>query len=136
MNQTVKVEGGVLQWQEMEGLKDGNYEVKFTSLDTRTAQQNSSIWLWMTMIANTLNAENITVPQLLRPDVHWDSDKVRYMVLQPLIEAQFNVKSTTKIRKQDFDLLIKSLTKAMGLKGITIPAFPTQVEKEKEDGNK
>ncbi len=125
MKINVHITGEVLQFQQMTGYKDGTYEVEIKNLDSRTISQNSALYLWMTMIANSLNKANVPTTQLLKADITWDSNKVKYMLVRPLLEALFSVKSTTKINKGDFDLLIDTLTKALGERGISIPDFPS-----------
>ena len=131
MKLEVKVEGGVLQWCQMpEGFRDGTYEIDIRNLDTYTRQQHRALFLWMTLISNKLNSLNITTAQVLKPNITWTADKVRYTVLQPVLEAVFNTKTTTKLKKQDFDLLINTIVSGFASKGISIPDFPTQESKE------
>ena len=122
----VVIESGVLQFKQMDGYEDGIYEVEIKNLDTRTNQQNKALYLYMTMIANTLNRENIPTSQVLKMDINWTADKVKHMIVRPLMEALFSIKSTTKLKKGDFDILIDTLTKAMGQRGISMPPFPNK----------
>ena len=122
----VIIQDEVLQWKQMDGYKDGIYQVDIKNLDTRTNQQNKALYLYMTMIANTLNRENIPTSQVLKMDIAWTADKVKYMIVRPLMEALFCIKSTTKLKKGDFDILIDTLTKAMGQRGISMPPFPNK----------
>ena len=122
----VVIESGVLQFKQMDGYEDGIYQVEIKNLDTRTTQQNKALYLYMTMIANTLNRENIPTSQVLKMDIAWTADKVKHMIVRPLMEALFSIKSTTKLKKGDFDILIDTLTKAMGQRGISMPPFPNK----------
>jgi len=47
------------------------------------------------------------------------------------LEALYGTKSTTKIPKGGFDVLIDTLTKALGSRGISISPFPSIEGKEK-----
>ena len=89
----VVIESGVLQFKQMDGYEDGIYEVEIKNLDTRTNQQNKALYLYMTMISNTLNRENIPTSQVLKMDIAWTADKVKYMIVRPLMEALFSIKS-------------------------------------------
>ena len=130
MKITVKIEGGVLQWQQVpEELKDGTYEVEIKNLDSRTIQQNKAQWLWLTMIANTLNRKNVPITQLLKADVHWTGEKVKNMFFDPVIQALYGVTTSTKLHKSDYDQIIDVMTKAFGQRGISLPPFPTKEEK-------
>ncbi len=126
----VEVISEVIQFTQVEGLKDGIYTVEIKNLDTQTRQQQKSYWMWAQMIANVLNRENVPVSQLLKADVKWDREKVKYMFFNPVMEALFGIKTSTKMQKPDYDLFINTLTKAFGQRGITLPAFPSIEEKE------
>lgn len=125
------VKDGVLM-VELPDFKDGKYEIKINSLDTRTLAQNRAMWMWLTQIANLLNRENIPTTQILKADIEWNSDKVKNMFLDPVIKVLFNVNSTTKLKKEDYDLMINTMTKAFGARGIMLPEFPSIHVKEKD----
>ncbi len=132
MKINIKIEGGVIQWQNApDGFKDGVYEVEIKNTQSRTSQQNAALHLWMTQIANTLNTENIPTTQILKADIHWDLEKVKHMIVRPLIQALFGTTTTTKLKKDDFELMINALTKMMGQKGIIIPEFPNNENRHK-----
>jgi len=126
----VEIAGEILQFTEVPGFKDGIYTVEIKNMDSQTRQQQKSLFLWMKMIANTLNRENIPTTQLLKAEIQWTPEKVKYMLVQPLLEALFGTKSTTKVPKHDFDVLIDTLTKVLGERDIQVPAFPSIKEKE------
>lgn len=121
----VKVEGEVLQPQFLDGFKDGTYEIDIKSMSTRTTSQNSSQWLWLQQIANRLNDINVPTTQILRADIKWNKEKVKYMFFDPIMEASYGKKSTTKLNKDEYELIILTLIKAFGQRGITLPAFPS-----------
>ena len=126
----VQIIDEVLQFKQMDGFKDGIYEVEIKNLDTRTSQQNKSQYLWLQMIANKLNAENVQSTQILRPDTKWTMEKVKTMFFDPVIEGLFNVKSSTKLQKHQYDAIIDTMTKAFGQRGIELPPFPSTETKE------
>jgi len=129
----VEIAGEILQWKEVPGFKDGTYTIEIKNMDSQTRQQQRSLYLWMKMISNTLNRENIPTTQLLKAEIHWTPEKVKYMLIQPLLEALFGMKSTTKVPKHDFDVLIDTLTKVLGERGIQAPAFPSIKGKEEHE---
>ena len=126
----VQIIDEVIQFKEMPGFKNGIYEVEIKNLDTRTSQQNRATYLWLTMISNKLNTEGITSTQILRPDVNWTMEKVKTMFFDPVIKALFNVNSSTKLQKHQYDQIIDVMTKAFGQRGVILPSFPTQESKE------
>jgi len=131
MKITVTVQDEVLQFVQVPGFKDGNYEVEIKNMDTRTIKQNSALYLWLTQISNRLNHENVPTTQILKADVTWTMEKVKYMFFNPIMEMLYQKKSTTKLNKDEFELIIMTMTKAFGGRGITLPPFPSIDIKEK-----
>lgn len=126
----VKVEGEVLQPQFLDGFKDGTYEIDIKNMSTRTTSQNSAQWLWLQQIAKSLNDLNVPTTQILKSDIKWNKEKVKYMFFDPIMEASYGKKSTTKLNKDEYELIILTLTKAFGQRGITLPAFPSLENKK------
>lgn len=131
MKITVTVIDEVLQFKQLPNFKDGNYEIEIKNIDLRTQAQNSALWLWLTQIANRLNNENIPTTQILKADVNWNKDKVKNMFFDPIIDMLYNKKSSTKLNKDEFELIILTMTKAFGGRGIELPSFPGIETKEK-----
>ena len=122
----VEIIDNVMQWKQMpESFKNGIYEVEIKNMESRTMAQHRSYFLWLTMIANKLNNENITTTQILRPNISWTSEKVKEMFTAPLIKALFGVNSSTKLEKGDFDMLINTMIKSFGERGVQLPEFPS-----------
>ena len=132
MKTEVTIQDEVLQFKQMDGFKDGIYEIEIKNMDTRTVTQNRAYHLWLNMIANKLNKENITTQQILSPNIHWDMEKIKYVFTAPLIKVLFKVNSSSKMMKSDFDMLIQVMTKSFGERGVQLPPFPTIKEKEKK----
>ena len=114
-------------------LKNGKYEAKVNNIDLRTQAQNSAQWLWFQMIAKRLNDQNITTTQVLRPDITWDKDKVKAMFFDPLMYQLYKKRTTTKLNKNEYTMIIDVLTKAFGERGVQLPNFPSIQEKEKQN---
>jgi len=131
MKVEVEIIDEVMQFKQMLGFKNGRYEVEIKNLDTRTIKQNSALYLWLTQISNRLNHENIPTTQILKADVTWTMEKVKYMFFNPIMEMLYQKKSTTKLAKDEFELIIMTMTKAFGGRGITLPPFPSIETKEK-----
>jgi len=71
----VEIAGEILQFTEVPGFKDGIYTVEIKNMDSQSRQQQKSLYLWMKMISNTLNRENIPTTQLLKAEIHWTPEK-------------------------------------------------------------
>ena len=126
----VEVIDEVIQFKHVPGLKNGRYEVTINNLETKTTQQLRALYLWMTHIANRLNTENVSTTQILRPDIQWDMEKVKYMFVKPVIAMLYQKKSIANLGKADFDQIIDVVTKSFGQRGIALPPFPTMEGKE------
>ena len=126
----VVIQDEVMQFKQMDGFKDGIYEIEIKKLDTRTNQQNRAYHLWLTQIANRLNHDNITTQQIISPNIVWSGEKVKQIFTAPLIKTMFGVNSSAKLEKHNFDTLINVMTKAFGERGVQLPAFPTMKDKE------
>ncbi len=122
----------VMQFKQVPGFKNGRYEVEIKNMDTRTLKQNSAMYLWLTQIANRLNHENVPTPQILKADVNWTMEKVKYMFFNPIMEMLYQKKSSTKLQKNEFELIINTMTKAFGQRGIELPPYPSMETKDKK----
>jgi len=131
MNIELEVIDNVIQPKYVE-LKNGKYMAKVTNIDLRTQKQSDSMWLWLTQIANLFNKLNLDVTMVLRMDTKWNKDKIKATVWDELMLKLYDKKSSTKLNKDEFELIIMTLTKAFGGRGITLPKFPSIDVKEKQ----
>ncbi len=130
MNVTLKIEGGVVQWTQVEGLKDGNYSVKFTSLDTRTGRQNSALHLWLTMIANALNAAGLDIKKVIIASIDWRMETVKELMWRRIQKTITTKESSANLTKEEFAETQETLSRVLGERyGIYVP-FPSIEEKE------
>jgi hypothetical protein len=130
MNVVLKIEGGVVQWTQVEGLKDGNYSVKFTSLDTRTGQQNSALHLWLTMIANALNAAGLDINKTIVASIDWRMETVKELMWRRIQKTITTKESSANLTKEEFAETQETLNRVLGERyGIHVP-FPSMEEKE------
>jgi len=124
MNIELEVIDNVIQPKYVE-LKNGKYVAKVTNIDLRTKAQNRSQWLWFAQIAQLFKKLNLDVTMVLRMDTKWTDKKVKAMIFDPTIEDLYQKDSSTKLNKDEYELIILSITKAFGMKGITLPRFPS-----------
>ena len=130
MNVVLKIEGGVVQWTQVAGLKDGNYSVKFTSLDTRTGRQNSALHLWLTMIANALNAAGLDIKKVIIASIDWRMETVKELMWRRIQKTITTKESSANLTKEEFAETQETLSRVLGERyGIYVP-FPSIEEKE------
>lgn len=108
-----------------------------TSDDQRTEKQNNSLWLFMTILAETLNDMGLDQRKLLKPTINipWTKDAIHDHLWVPIQEAMYGFKSTTKLKKlgqldKVHEVLMRELGEKHGVEYIEIPNDPT-VLKEK-----
>jgi len=130
MNIELEVIDNVIQPKYVE-LKNGKYIAKVTNIDLRTQKQSDSMWLWLTQIANLFNKLNLDVTMVLRMDTKWNKDKIKATVWDELMLKLYDKKSSTRLNKDEFELIILTMTKAFGGRGVTLPPFPSIEIKEK-----
>jgi len=131
MNIEIEVIDNVIQPKYVE-LKNGKYMAKVTNIDLRTQKQSDSMWLWLTQIANLFNRLNLDITMVLRMDTKWNKDKIKATVWDELMLKLYDKKSSTKLNKDEFELIILTMTKAFGGRGVTLPKFPSIDVKEKQ----
>jgi len=130
MNIEIEVIDNVIQPKYVE-LKNGKYMAKVTNIDLRTQKQSDSMWLWLTQIANLFNRLNLDITMVLRMDTKWNKDKIKATVWDELMLKLYDKKSSTKLNKDEFELIILTMIKAFGGRGVTLPKFPSIDVKEK-----
>lgn len=116
---------------KIDSFKEGAiYQCEIKNMDTRTLQQNKATHLWCKQIANTLNNEGLVIQDVIKINTKWDMIKVKEMIFKPVVKSLYTKDSTTKLNKDEFELIIDTVIKVMGSKGITIPDFPNREEQE------
>ena len=133
MKITFKKERGQLipysdeDYDQLSKLSDAVYQVDVKNMDMRTLKQNSALHVWCTQIADTLNENNLYMTGLFNNDIMWTMELVKTQIIKGLIKQLFNIDSTTKLKRKEFDLLIDTITVIFGeKKGISIPKFPSR----------
>jgi len=116
-------------------LKDGAvYEIDIKDADMRTVTQNRAIHLWCNMLANAMNNQNMVIQDVIRLNTKWDMLKVKEMIFKPVVKSLYTKDSTTKLNKDEFELIIDIIIIALSYKGVeNIPDFPSRESLEFTD---
>ena len=116
-------------------LKDGAvYEIDIKDADMRTVTQNRAIHLWCNMLANAMNNQNMVIQDVIRLNTKWDMLKVKEMIFKPVVKSLYTKDSTTKLNKDEFELIIDTIIIALSYKGVeNIPDFPSRESLEFTD---
>ena len=116
-------------WQASQKVKEIIEKLKTEQQPKqRTLVQNSSLWLYATMIADELNGSGFSVQKTLaqRIEIDWNKDLVMDLMIRPLIKAIHGYDSTTQLKKVgELDPVIDHLTRFLAEKcnGLSVP-FP------------
>jgi len=113
---------------KIDNFKDGAvYEVDIKNADIRSIKQNSSIHLYCKLIAEHLNKQGFVIHDVIKLNTKWDMVKVKEMLFKPVVMSLYTKDSTTKLNRNEFELIIDTLVLALGRKGIDyIPEFPSR----------
>lgn len=123
--------------QKIDEFKDGCiYVIDINNSDKRTLQQNRALWLWFTQISNKLNKDSFVIQDVIKLNTKWSSEKIKELIFKPVIKSLYNKESSTKLNKDEFELIIDTIIRYMAMKGIEIPDFPNREDLEKITLNK
>jgi hypothetical protein len=56
--------------------------------------------------------------------------KVKELIFKPVVKSLYTKDSTTKLNKDEFELIIDTIIRALGTKGIECPDFPNREDLE------
>lgn len=132
MNITFEKRGNMLipydkeEIEKLNKLKDGIYQVKLSNMDLRTLTQNRSQWLWLSHIAHNLNSNNMYISKTIKAEVNWNKDSVKALIFDPIVNALYQKKSSTELKKDEYEKIIDTITYIFANKGISIPEFPNR----------
>ena len=132
MKITLKLENGhfipydKLEKDKIDKLKDGIYQIELSNLDLRTLTQNRSQWLWLSHIAHNLNSNNMYISKTIKAEVNWNKDSVKALIFDPIVNALYQKKSSTELKKDEYEKIIDTITYIFANKGISIPEFPNR----------
>lgn len=137
----VKHKGSLVPFDEKErdklnNLEDGvSYVVKINNNNLRTLKQNRAIHMWCENISKTLNKEKYFIQDVIKINTKWDMLKVKEMIFKAVVRSLYTKDSTTKLNKDEFELVIDTITRYMAHKGIVIPEFPNKEKLEEITNN-
>ena len=113
--------------ERLDKLTDGIYQIDIKNMDMRTVRQNSALHLWAKQIADILNKNNLYMTGIFGNEIMWSMELVKTQIIKSLIKKLFDIDSTTKLKRKEFDELIDTITIIFGeKKGIKIPLFPSR----------
>lgn len=127
-----KIKGSLVPYSDedmgrLNKLSDAVYQIDIKNMDMRTIKQNRALHLWCTQIANILNSNNLYMTGVFGNDIEWTMELVKTQIVKSLIKKLFDIDSTTKLKRKEFDLLINTIMIIFGeKKRITIPDFPNR----------
>ena len=117
--------------KKIDEFKDGAiYVVEINNSDLRTLQQNRALWLWFTQISNKLNKDSFAIQDVIKLNTKWSPEKIKELIFKPVIKSLYNKESSTKLLKDEFELLIDTIIQALATKGIECPDFPNREDLE------
>ena len=123
--------------EKIDSFQDGAvYQVDIKNMDKRTLAQNSAIHLLCTKISDSLNKEDIRIEKVVKITTKWSMNLVKEMLFKAVVKSLYAKDSTTKLNKNEFELIIDTLIRAMAQKGVTIPDFPNREQLEQITNNK
>ena len=96
----------------------------------RTNKQNSSLWLYFSLLADELNNSGYDMKVVLKPevDISWNKDTVHDYLWLPIQDVMLKKDSTTKLESKEIDKVYDILNRHISEKfGITVP-FPSNEE--------
>lgn len=108
-------------------LKGGAiYEAEVKDMDMRTLAQNRAYWKWCDLISNCLNNAGLYIVDVIKVETVWNKDNLHANVMLPTIKKLYNKTSTTKLKKDEYEIFIDVITNAFSSKGVVIPEFPNK----------
>jgi hypothetical protein len=103
--------------------RDKYITIQWRTGKQRTQTQNNSLHLWLTRLANALNAAGLDMKKVLKPEIAipWTKDTAKEMLWKPIQMAVCGEESTTDASKLDYEKVYDTLNRHLGMKfGITI----------------
>ena len=94
----------------------------------RTLQQNRSLHLYFTMLAEELNAAGYDMKRTLKPgvDIPWTSDLVKQYLWKGIQEAMLGKESTTELTSAEIDKVYETLDRHLAETTGVHVAFPSK----------
>lgn len=93
----------------------------------RTDRQNRALHLWLTMVADALNAAGLDQRKVLKPGVSipWTQEAAKEQLWRPIQEAMFEKRSTTELAKGEVGRVEEVIVRHLSEKfGFECPGWP------------
>jgi len=93
----------------------------------RTIQQNKSLHLYFTQLADALNETGYDMKRTLKPEIEipWNGETVKEYLWRPIMKAQLNKESTTEMTTKELDQVLETLTRHLTAKLGVLVNFPS-----------
>jgi len=93
----------------------------------RTSQQNRSLHLYFTLLADELNQAGYDMKRTLKPgiDIPWSPATVKEYLWKPIQNAQLMKDSTTELTTKDIDIVYDTLNRHLSEKTGVHVEFPS-----------
>lgn len=98
-------------------------------LPTRTESQNRALWLFLSLLANSLNSAGLEMRHILKPTYHipWTKDLCHDLLWIPIQKALFKTTSTKELTKSEqiekvHEIIMRELGEKHGLEYISFPS--------------
>jgi len=100
----------------------------------RTIQQNKSLHLWCTMLADAFNDAGLDVQKTLRHDVEipWNAALVKELIYRPVMEAMTGKESTTELDRIEPSQVFEVLNRHLGEKFKIHVPWPSEESQQEE----
>jgi len=106
--------------------KEKVYFLKDETINKRTLQQNRALHLYCKQVAEALNSAGYDMKKVIKADVQWTQLQVKELIWKPIQKALLNKESTTKLKKNELDLVYTTVAKLLAEKfGIDVE-FPNK----------
>jgi hypothetical protein len=102
------------------------YQVQM-STGQRTTKQNSALHKYFELLAEDLNSRGLDQRKVLKENVaiEWNKDSVKKYLWSPIQQAVIGETSTTKLERDQVDLVYVTLAKHLGEKFGVMVDFPS-----------
>lgn len=122
-------------------MKEGNFYafklMKYTDKRKRTLLQNSSLHLYFTKLAQSLNDAGLDMKKTLKPetDIPWSAHLVKEFLWKGIQKAMTGKESTTQLEIEEVGKVYETLSRHLSSKlGVSVP-FPDQYSQSMENNN-
>ena len=113
----------------------GVASIEISNGRTRTGRQQAALEVWCRQVAALFN--DLGISRSIQSSIYrdgemecsWRQSSVKDEVWRPMQRALTKIESTTECSTSDYPKVFEELVRAMGNKGITLPAWPVKTER-------